>query len=451
MLQWGDYASAIMQLPGNAGYKQCGKACSQDERCKAWTFIKTTGQCRLKFAVGEQVANSCCVSGIKQAAATGSSSGSASKQRYCADYATAAVEASDRNLSGQCGFKGARWDSDYDAHFNWCLGSTRDQVDAETNARSSLLTQCLDNTGNSGDSGTGNADQAQGVLCAHYARVSVVQSETNIKAACGYTNPKRWQTNPEYYRQRCNDDPSTAADEVASRETYLRKCFERAGSGEQACNGYADEAVKQYQSAAASGCGFPESRRWSAGVARHYAWCLAATDAERQAESKARAAGLKTCVDQKALQKACVDYSAKAIEQARKNLNGGCGFDGPRWSVYKDDHNEFCMQASAAQRLTEVNGRQTDLQRCLAKPVSVSVTCDRYAKQSVEQNRLNIDKRCKLGGDEQIWSADYSVHYDFCLAMGQDQRLEVLRQRNDALAACGQQKGLRFDLQFNFQ
>ncbi len=45
---------------------QCSRECEQDGQCKAWTFVKQTGQCRLKASVLRSAASSCCDSGVVQ-------------------------------------------------------------------------------------------------------------------------------------------------------------------------------------------------------------------------------------------------------------------------------------------------------------------------------------------------------------------------------------------------
>lgn len=52
-----------------AGARACQEACGNDERCRAWTFVRPGYQghaprCWLKYAVPEAQGNECCVSGV---------------------------------------------------------------------------------------------------------------------------------------------------------------------------------------------------------------------------------------------------------------------------------------------------------------------------------------------------------------------------------------------------
>lgn len=53
-----------LQLYENEGWRACAKECDRDKRCRAWTFIKPSRQCRLKQRVGKRAQNRCCVSGV---------------------------------------------------------------------------------------------------------------------------------------------------------------------------------------------------------------------------------------------------------------------------------------------------------------------------------------------------------------------------------------------------
>lgn len=60
----------------------------------------------------------------------------------CAAYAQGAVFQQKRNLDMGCGYAGARWSKKYGAHYAWCLGAPYGAVQAEGNARKSMLQQC---------------------------------------------------------------------------------------------------------------------------------------------------------------------------------------------------------------------------------------------------------------------------------------------------------------------
>lgn len=68
----GDYTSFNL---GQSDPALCRNACNADSRCRAWTFVRpgvqgATARCWLKSVVPAGLANNCCVSGVKHAAAS---------------------------------------------------------------------------------------------------------------------------------------------------------------------------------------------------------------------------------------------------------------------------------------------------------------------------------------------------------------------------------------------
>lgn len=63
---------------------------------------------------------------------------------YCERYATGAVAAAIENRDLACGGTGGRWTTDYQRHFDWCIGQDGDWTvaDAETAARADSLESC---------------------------------------------------------------------------------------------------------------------------------------------------------------------------------------------------------------------------------------------------------------------------------------------------------------------
>ncbi|MCP5266926.1 MAG: hypothetical protein H6934_12490 [Burkholderiaceae bacterium] len=60
----------------------------------------------------------------------------------CRDYANTAVRQNQANLNRRCGFKGARWQSSFNVHYNWCRGVSPSAANGETQARNQQLAQC---------------------------------------------------------------------------------------------------------------------------------------------------------------------------------------------------------------------------------------------------------------------------------------------------------------------
>jgi hypothetical protein len=66
------------------------------------------------------------------------------KTKRCDIYGRIAVTQNELNLKHSCGFSGARWMSDYDFHFNWCVATSDNAPDSETAERQKLLNRCAD-------------------------------------------------------------------------------------------------------------------------------------------------------------------------------------------------------------------------------------------------------------------------------------------------------------------
>lgn len=64
----------------------------------------------------------------------------------CQDYARTAVAQNEENLRKQCGFTGPRWQSNFNAHLNWCRNIPNKDfaiVGLERQARAEMLKRCL--------------------------------------------------------------------------------------------------------------------------------------------------------------------------------------------------------------------------------------------------------------------------------------------------------------------
>jgi len=65
------------------------------------------------------------------------------KQSSCNEYARIAVRQNDQNIRRRCRFAGPRWSSDYNGHYQWCLGVPLEYADSENRAREEeLRNQC---------------------------------------------------------------------------------------------------------------------------------------------------------------------------------------------------------------------------------------------------------------------------------------------------------------------
>jgi len=60
----------------------------------------------------------------------------------CDIYATLATAQNRANWVNSCGFTGARWNSSYPYHYNWCTSVPSEMTRAETQVRQNMLNQC---------------------------------------------------------------------------------------------------------------------------------------------------------------------------------------------------------------------------------------------------------------------------------------------------------------------
>ncbi len=438
MIQWGDYDQ--FQIQGPRAARACQEACDRDPRCRAWTYLKTVSQCRLKHEPGLAVKNGCCVAGYKQlapAAATAPDSQYA-KQEYCADYARVAVRAQDGNLQQACGLSGTRWNTSYRDHYAYCLRAPRPEVDDETAVRADELARC-----------TQSAARGQDAKCDHYVRATMVQLSSAQAGGCQVDrNDPRWAPSAEVHARACRVAPNRVLDNaIAERERQLAACFETAGSGEAGCTQYASTAVAQFQQNLANGCGL-SGTRWHAGKARHYQWCRSASAEARTGETQGRKTDIARCVQQAQRTQRCTDYAKAATQSALRNDNIGCGLDGPggRWSRYRDDHVAFCRSASEAALRGEDVARNRELTRCEARLQEVNADCDAYAKRSNRLSTLNLENNCGVEGD--AWSTEYQDHYAYCLGANYEDRQALLQDKRRSVARCSNDRGFTLRLEF---
>ena len=430
MLMANDYDMFV--IAGPRGGRACAEACANDARCQAWTYVRGPGQCRLKYAAGPAQKNACCISGIKPPEVVAEVGG---KQGFCADYAKRAIVANNQNLSQGCRLGGPRWNADFQGHYSWCMGVDRRASQNETDARSADIARC-----------TVSATDQTGPKCDHYVRVSMVQIDSARKARCDLgLNDRLWSGDAARLKEACQRAPGRVpASDIADRERVLVACFATAGQSEQACGSYADTAVKQVQQATVNECGF-SGRTWTSSRVQQLQWCLDASPAARKSEADARVTQLAACSLQVAKRKTCDDYAQSAMQQAQTNDSQTCGFAGPNWSRYADDHVAFCMQANTALLGSETAKRDAALQQCQSRNY-VNPECDEYARRSVRVAQINQQRQCEYDGPE--WSLNYQDHYRFCSRNNPQERRDIMIGRRQALWSCSSDRGFTLELGF---
>lgn len=258
----------------------CERACNEDPRCKAWTFIRTTGQCRLKHTAVASMRNNCCVSGLRTRKVTASDD-----EIACAELSVEAVDQNDANLAQQCGYRGPLWPADFRTAYGRCLEISPRRRQSEAKERKTALADCRSVVSRSAD-----------LACDHFSRMAVAQVETNVNSGCGFSGPN-WTDEPKVYFDWCKSVPrSEVSDRITNRERRLLQCISRGGAGEEACEAFAQESVGQYVKAQQLKCGRAFSGGfWHADSAQHYQWCQSHSAAERTDWLTKRAALLDKC------------------------------------------------------------------------------------------------------------------------------------------------------------
>lgn len=136
------------------------------------------------------------------------------KKGYCTSYAKRAVKAQERNQREGCRFRGARWQSNYDNHFNWCMRVPRSAAESESRARQQQLQTCKRRSSGGTNEGYCNA----------YAKRAVNAHKQNVRNRCGFRGA-RWHGNYDRHYQWCLRVPkNTAESESKGRQQQLKGC-----------------------------------------------------------------------------------------------------------------------------------------------------------------------------------------------------------------------------------
>jgi hypothetical protein len=130
------------------------------------------------------------------------------KKEYCETYAETAKKQHQRNVDKACGFKGARWQSNHDNHYKWCMHGANYTAHApgETRARSEELKRCA--------------------KCETYAKTAKKQQAENVRKSCGFRG-NRWQSNYDNHFNWCmhgNNYKDHAPSETRARQSDLKRC-----------------------------------------------------------------------------------------------------------------------------------------------------------------------------------------------------------------------------------
>lgn len=120
----------------------------------------------------------------------------------------------------------------------------------------------------------------------------------------------------------------------------------------------------------------------------------------------------------------CRDYSVRAVQQNDENLRLRCNFTGAGWQSNRDQHFNWCMTASRADREREDRNRVNKLAECRSGGGGGGGggredECRDYAEEAVTTAREARDLGCGFSGPR--WSQRYGEHYSWCLSATRDQ------------------------------
>jgi hypothetical protein len=203
----------------------------------------------------------------------------------CGNYAQTAVDQNVENLRLNCGFRGARWQSDFRRHRNWCRGVNVAATRGETNARNRQLQQCR--------VAQQPQPQPQRRGCGRYADTAIEQFQKNVALRCGFNN-HRWNDDRRAHRNWCRTvNRAQTRSETQRRDEMLRQC-EFASRRASNCANYADMAMTHVKLNRRLGCGF-SGPRWNRSRQAHTLWCQSAPRGVPRSETRARNAMLEEC------------------------------------------------------------------------------------------------------------------------------------------------------------
>jgi len=133
----------------------------------------------------------------------------------CDAYAGAAVAQNQQNITLNCGFTGAGWLSDFNAHRNWCLspGVQITDISIEDQNRQAALAQCATKA------------QANQQACSVYAQTAINAAQNAQAAGCGFSG-SAWTLNFNEHFSWCVQAQQTERDsEASARHNQLVGCM----------------------------------------------------------------------------------------------------------------------------------------------------------------------------------------------------------------------------------
>ena len=207
-----------------------------------------------------------------------------------------------------------------------------------------------------------------------------------------------------------------------TRRVDWRQHYNFQAVSQGACKDYASHAVSQARRNQEMRCGY-RGTRWSTRARTHFDACVAANDpAYIEEQTATRDQDLEHCNrTANTAAKSCRGYAETAVEQNQQNTRRRCGLTGRRWQSNYQTHYAWCAEGDnyrIAHR--ETAARERALDKCGGSRNEIAKTCRAYAKTAVQQNRENIQRKCRYQGVR--WLSDYDAHYGWCTDGGNHSR-----------------------------
>jgi hypothetical protein len=235
---------------------------------------------------------------------------------FCRSYARAAVAQYEESQENGCNTLGGRWQASLDNHYNWCLGSTVEDVEDEREYRDGELRICLRRL----PVRPAEPVPTRARSCRAYASTAVNQYETAETLNCGFRGG-RWQSSEINHFNWClgtseavlTRETTARAEELTACQDMMRErrpprlrngiTFEITLGGKARpprgpvvdfCRKYAVEAVRQNERQEWLGCDY-FGNRWTGDERTHFNWCTRNARGTVLKEADIRRAAIKTC------------------------------------------------------------------------------------------------------------------------------------------------------------
>lgn len=142
------------------------------------------------------------------------------KAKDCSAYANHAIHQQNTNIRVKCNYSGPRWHTNYNRHYNGCMGNTPNWRGIETKARGDALARCV------GAGGTGRI-----AYCKKYSDQALRQQNVNLRRKCNYSG-RAWHLDYNRHNNWCiNAKTGAPGREAKARADAIARCVARPNGG----------------------------------------------------------------------------------------------------------------------------------------------------------------------------------------------------------------------------